>query len=70
MKKAMFITAVTAFGGLLAQIIANLMYFYSDYDSPAEAFSLGLNDFATLVQGVAFLVLGVLAIVNFFKKGN
>ena len=66
----MFITAVTAFGAVAAVIIARLMYFYADYDSPAEAFSFVLNDFATLVQGVAFLVLGVLAIVNFFKKGN
>ena len=68
MKKAMFITAVTAFSGTVAVIIARLMYFYADYDSPAEVFSFILNDFAGLVEGLAFILLGILAIVNFFKK--
>ena len=43
MKKAMFITAVTAFSAMAGVIIARLMYFYAAYDSPAEVFSFILK---------------------------
>ena len=64
MKKAMFITSLIALGGFLAQIFGNLMYYYSDWDSPAEAFGLVLSDFASFTSGAAYLVLSILAIVN------
>jgi hypothetical protein len=68
MKKAMFITALVALGGLVAIVIANLIYFYSDYDSPAEAFSFVLSDFSSFTSGISYFVLSVLAIVNYFRK--
>ena len=64
----MFITSLIALGGLLAIILGNLMYYYSDWDSPAEAFGLALSDFASVNSAVAYFVLSILAIVNYFRK--
>ena len=64
----MFITALIALGGFLAIIFGNLMYYYSEYDSPAESFGLVLSDFASFTSGVSYFVLAVLAIVNYFRK--
>ena len=68
MKTAMFITSLIALGGFLAIILANLMYYYSDWDSPAEAASLVLRDFASFTSAIAYFVLSILAIVNYFRK--
>jgi len=68
MKKAMFVTSLVALGGFLAIILGNLMYYYSDWDSPAEAASLVIRDFASFTSGISYFVLSILAIVHYFRK--
>lgn len=70
MKKALFISSIASLSSLIFLLIGSAIYANSAINSGAEAFGNLIAIMSLIVLSVSFIVNNVLAIVNYFLKGD